>query len=251
MKKTNNNERTRWWSATRSYHYDAHDADNNWNGLTKEAWKKMILEEYDASKLNAHHVTIIFHDKDTETDEHGNVKSKGLHVHVCVYFVHAHTDTAVMQLLGCSRIENVQVIEKNRRSRAYRYLLHVSEGALDEGKYIYSEKELFVSKLSEGEKYDYHRFTKASEEEEDAKEEKDVIKNTVKEIMDGCYDGWEQYGTETYGPLEKILCDEKIARLMGASPTNDRIIKNAIKTRADKLRAEELWNKLQDIKNKE
>lgn len=242
------NERMRWWSATRSYYFDSHDADGNEIGLTKEEWKENIRKEYDAKRLNAHHVTFIFHDKDYDVDEHGNVIEKGLHVHVCVYFVHAHTDTAVMQLLGCSRIENVQVIEKNRRSRAYRYLLHVSEGALNEGKHIYSEDELIISKLSDAEKYDYHRYTKVSEEEEAEKEEKDIIKNAVKDIMDGCYDGREQYGAEFYGPLEKILCDEKISRLMGVSPTNDRIIKNAIKTREDKLNAEKLWDKLQSLK---
>lgn len=188
MSKAKNDGRDRWWSATRSYHYDSHDEDNNWNGLTKEAWKKMILEEYDASKLNAHHVTIIFHDRDTEIDDHGNVVLKELHVHVCIYFVHGHTDTAVMQALGCSRLKNVKVIEKNKRSRAYRYLLHVSEGALNDGKFIYGEDELIISKLTDSEKYDYHSLTKASNQEEDAKEEKDLLKKTIKDIMNGVYD---------------------------------------------------------------
>ena len=62
-------ERTRNYTAQRNYKYDSHDKDNNFNGLTEEAWKKQILAEWSCDKLKANHVTIIFHDKDK--DENG------------------------------------------------------------------------------------------------------------------------------------------------------------------------------------
>ena len=140
----------------------------------------------------------------------------------------------------------MKIIEKNRRSRAYRYLLHVSEGAIVDGKHIYSEDELIISKSADDVKYDYHKYIKASEEDEQVKEEKDILKKTVRDILDGVYDGTEtvvvNYAYKNYGPLEKLLCDNKISRIIGSSPSNERVITNALKIRTKIIEAEEIAN---------
>lgn len=232
MKKNNKIERPRWWSAQRSYYYESHDADGNFNGVTEEEWKKKILEELDAARLKAYHSTIIFHNKDTEIDSHGSESDKGLHAHVCVWFINGHTQTSAMKALGATRLKNVKEIKKNKKSSAYRYLLHATDKAIKDGKYIYGEQELFVSKSSPDIKYDYHKLIQKSEEDEEKEDIKEARKKLLKEILEGNYDREKAWNCDGSPSLEKIIAsDMKIAHLIGSSCSYRREVENAIKAR--------------------
>ena len=80
-------------------------------------------------------------------------------------------------------------------------------------------------------KYDYHKLIKDSEEDEEVKEEKDLLKKTIKDILKGVYDA-NNTGIDI--PVDKtwfLMQDEKIAFLIGSSTKARREIENAIKTR--------------------
>lgn len=232
MEKKEKNKRPRWWTAQRSYYYESHDADGNFNGLTVEEWKKRILVEWDARRLKAYHATIIFHDKDSQTDDHGNITTKDLHAHLCVWFIDGHTPTSAMKATGCSRVENVEVIKKNKKASAYKYLLHITEKAVKDKKYIYGEAELIISKSSPDIKYDFHKLIQKSEEEEAVEEVKDIKKKLLQDIIDGEYDEDTMWWWERYPNINKIIAsDMKIAHLIGSSQSYRREVENAIKVR--------------------
>lgn len=190
---------SRWYTIQRNYKYECEHKDGKYYGLSEDEWRKKILEEWSPKRLNAKHVTVIFHDKCTVTDEHGNVTKRELHAHAVVYFKDSITETEAMKRTGCTRLKNVKIVD--RKARAYRYLLHISEGAISDGKHIYSEDELIIMKLDESVKYDYHKLIKDSEEDEDVKEEKNLLKKTIRNILVGGYD--EIVKTETIYQVER------------------------------------------------
>lgn len=223
------NQDSRWYTIQRNYKYECEHEDGKYYGLSKDEWRKKILEDWSPKKLRAKHVTIIFHDKCTVKDEHGNVTPRELHAHAVVYFEHNVTETEAMKRTGCTRLENVKIVD--RKARAYRYLLHISEGAICDGKHIYGEDELIIMKLDDSVKYDYHKLIKDSEEDEDVKEEKNLLKKTIKDILKGVYD---DNINRIEMPVDKtwfLMQDEKIAFLIGSSTKARREIENAIKTR--------------------
>lgn len=235
-----------WYSGQRSWWYASHDENGNENGLTKEEWRKQIRDEWTPQKLNAHHVTIIFHDRCTTKDDHGNIIEKPLHAHIIVYFINNITRTQAQKRLNCSRIDDVKVIKKGKRASAYRYLLHITEKAIKDKKHIYAEDELIVLKMTEDTKYDYHKLILKSEEEEDVQEENTLVKKVIKEISNGVYDGAETVYSETEGgsiesytlnPIDKLLTIPEIANLMLNSQKHRRAIENALDVRQQILNA--------------
>lgn len=130
------------WFCQRSYYFETHDENGNRiSNETPDQWKKRVLEELatPASMIakGIAEIYLIFHDKDV--DEHGNTKE--LHCH---FFVRLKTNDIwerVHKKLGCSdRLKNCE--PPTNPVKALRYLIHVSEEALNSNKHIYSTDEV-------------------------------------------------------------------------------------------------------------
>lgn len=208
----------------RSYYFDSHDAQGNFNGLTEDAWKQMILQQWTCANLKANHVTVIFHSKDT--DDHGNIKP--LHAHACSNQQTSIPQTNMMKLTGCSCEENCEEI--NDKAQSYKYLLHITEQAIKERKHIYSEDELIIDVLP-GQKYDFHAIIAGGKD----KEEKDALKKIISDIEN------DEYGTgdpnDKVGIMTRLLIDNKVSHIMSTRPTNRRAIESAVEVHEEKFKA--------------
>lgn len=208
-------DRTRNYTMQRNYEYDTQNANSKYKGLTEDEWKELILDEWSCDKLNADSVTIIFHDKCNDD----NGLPKPLHAHNCTHFKDAITHTEAIKRGGCSSDKNCKAIGK--KAQAYKYLLHITEQAIKDKKHIYGEDELIIF-VADGKSFDYHKIIQASEEEEDDKDAKKLLKNTINLILQGFY------GEERI--MSKLLLEDEIVQLMAMKPTNKRTIENAIET---------------------
>lgn len=123
--------RKRGFFIQRNYYYDTHDADGKQtSSMTHDEWKSQILAEWqDVGGLE--YIAIAFHDKDLLDDG----TPKPLHVHALVKYVEAKTASAVMKHFGISSTSNCQHVKSYVDTA--RYLIHVSESALNERKHIY------------------------------------------------------------------------------------------------------------------
>lgn len=164
----------------RSYEYASHDADGNFNGLTVEDWKKQILSEWSPESLKADSVCIIFHDKDK--DNEGN--PKGLHAHAIVHYLNKdrRTSSAVYKLSGCSRIGDC--MPADNVVDAYRYLIHATEKAINEGKHVYDQDEVIVL-TADGVSFDYQKAIARAKEKQDKKAQTDVVNDCLNKVRMG------------------------------------------------------------------
>lgn len=140
MKKYTENKRNRQWFGTRNYYYETH----NENGeqvveLTEKKWKNKILKEFkDLMKVNEHikEYWLIFHDKDkNDNDELGQ-----LHVHFYIEYDNGVWPTSIMKQLQVSKESNLTAV-KNVAS-VFKYMLHISDKAMEDGKAIYHVSDL-------------------------------------------------------------------------------------------------------------
>lgn len=144
MKKSE--KRYRKFDVQRNYQFETHDADGNQiSDITENEWRNKVISEIRALFENSDvtEVFYIFHDKDINDDG----TSKGLHVHLVVTFAEGHTQTAVVKLLLASSVHNCSPCDSYVDSM--RYLIHVSETALNEMKYIYSVNDVHGWRLSD------------------------------------------------------------------------------------------------------
>lgn len=144
MKKSE--KRYRRFDVQRNYQFETHDADGNQiSDITETEWIDKVTSEihslFDNSDITE--VFYIFHDKDINDDG----TSKGLHVHLVVTFAEGHTQTAVVKLLLASSVHNCTPCDSYVDSM--RYLIHVSENALNEMKYIYSVNDVHGWRIDE------------------------------------------------------------------------------------------------------
>ena len=137
------NKKTRWYTVQRNYDFETHDADKNvTRDITEDEWREEIKafmhELYESDKIKQY--AMIFHDKDKlETG------FKPIHVHMIVELSAPARKSAAMALLGGSSDKNVDYAdEKGARAGASRYLLHITEKAMQADKHIYGEDELII-----------------------------------------------------------------------------------------------------------
>lgn len=130
-------ERHREYTAQRSYEYEVRNkAGVRISTETQEEWKERVLNEW--SVLGFDKMAMIFH----EFDCLENGKQKPLHVHGVFVFKEPMFKETALKLLNCSLPTNVSHI-KNFTS-ACRYLTHITEQAIKDGKYIYSEGDVYT-----------------------------------------------------------------------------------------------------------
>lgn len=156
-------ERTRRFCMEFSFYYETHDKDGNdtSNGLNKNTWAAVKFRQFNElfEKYHARLAVGMLHDRDVLVDKQGNQKYhddgsiayKEPHIHVVVEFKHAKTWTSVYRNFGLSRYDNL--IVPREPSQAYRYLFHLSEGAIAKNKTIYplNDKERLYFYQAEGE----------------------------------------------------------------------------------------------------
>lgn len=113
----------------RSYDYERQQTNE-----TEEQWKERITKELDYIYNNerVEYMLFIFHDSDLLED--GSIKP--LHVHIIIKFKSPRYMQSVATLMRVSRSQNIQQVKSY--TDASRYLIHVSEKALNDKKHIYS-----------------------------------------------------------------------------------------------------------------
>lgn len=129
----------------RNYQYETHDKEGNLvSDITESEWVDKVKSEirgfFDKGVLEAF---CIFHDRDINDDG----TNKGLHVHMVVYFKHNRSQTSAIKFFGVSSVHNCEHTLSYVDS--LRYLIHVSEKALNERKYIYDVEDVFGWRVSD------------------------------------------------------------------------------------------------------
>jgi hypothetical protein len=131
-------KKVRTFFGQRSYYYDTHDKDGNLtSAITVDEWKQKIVDDW--TSVECSWLAMIFHDRDVLAD--GNIKP--LHVHIVINFKNARSFASVAKLLGISREQNLQKCKSIADSA--RYLTHISETAINEGKTFYQPSEVIVA----------------------------------------------------------------------------------------------------------
>lgn len=144
MKKSD--KKYRRFDVQRNFQFETHDSDGNKiSDITEIEWRDKVISEilslFNDSEISE--IFYIFHDKDINDDG----TSKGLHVHLVVTFKNPHTQTSVVKLLMASSVHNCLPCDSYVDSM--RYLIHVSESALNEMKHIYSVNDVHGWKIEE------------------------------------------------------------------------------------------------------
>lgn len=122
----------------RNYYYETHDDKGNLTSdITEDDWRKKVVSEVrgymnDGNQDNGLiEIFYAFHDRDINDDG----TSKGLHVHFVAHFAKKRLLTSAVKFFGASSVQNCQHCYSYVDS--CRYLIHVSEKALNEMKTIY------------------------------------------------------------------------------------------------------------------
>lgn len=132
----------RMFAVQRNFQFETHDKDGNLcSNETETEWRERVIKEWLAlvgTVLEC--LVMIFHDRDINEDG----TTKGLHVHAVLKFINQHSEKAAMKVLGASSVQNCKHVKS--KVRAYRYLIHVSEDALNKKKTIYLPTDVFYWK---------------------------------------------------------------------------------------------------------
>lgn len=233
---------SRNYALQRNYEFDSHDENQQFNGLTIEDWKKQILNDWSPTNLKAKHVTIIFHYEDK--DVNGIIKS--LHAHGVTNEKETTSQSSMTKRSKCSCKENCTSIKEENLPNAYRYLLHITEKAIQDKKHIYSENEL-VFLVADDEKFDiddYHSMiARKVMQTEDEKKDKKLIDEAIKKILDGYYGtgyiGFE-VGREDFDKyfdkqpiMDELIKDSNVVLAMGRNSQLYTKVMNSIKLRVE------------------
>lgn len=179
-------KRIRGVTAQRSYDYDVHDFDEETgekhlkeNAPTEDEWKQQIIDEYSKVGEKSLFCYFIFHDSDMLE----NGKIKPLHVHVVMKLKNGKSVRKLMTDLGISRVENIAKVKSYKG--ALNYLLHITKNARNDGKFVYSQRDLFMcgEEINSDTKYKFAHFNKlttGNSEDTDVKEE---IEKAVQEFV--------------------------------------------------------------------
>lgn len=179
-------KRTRGITAQRSYDYDVHYYDEETgekhlkeNAPTEEEWKQQIIDEYSKIGEKSLFCYFIFHDNDILE----NGKMKPLHVHVVMKFKNAKRIGALKKQLGISRVENISKVKTYKG--ALNYLLHITKQARNDGKFVYSQRDLFMfgEEVNSDSKYKYAHFNNLTSNDSDDSDAKEEIEKMLQEAV--------------------------------------------------------------------
>lgn len=130
---------------TRHYSFDSSAKNPKYAGIKEEDWVQMMKDKIRFEVLNCgpndtpiEYIAYIFHDKDK--DEAGNPIQ--IHCHMFVSFKRSVEQSYVQSLFETSSANNTQPIKSGHRMA--KYLIHISDDALDKGKYIYNKSDVYM-----------------------------------------------------------------------------------------------------------
>lgn len=136
---TKEETKSRDWFPQINYDYETHDKDGNKiSDLTKEEWKKSVIERVFNEVGEEGYCALIFHDLDILEDG----SPKPLHAHILIHFKNPRSQSGVMKSLGITREANCNRVKA--RSSAARYLTHISSQALNTDKHIYHAEDVIT-----------------------------------------------------------------------------------------------------------
>lgn len=173
--------RSRKWTVQMSYYYATHDANGNVkSNMTVDDWKAQKKEEFKNMVQSGKCKTIvwIFHENDIDKDG----QPKGIHVHVIVFLVNPATQSAMMSLFGVTREQDCEYVKKN--AGAFRYLLHITDKAINDGKYIYAYENIEVATTDK--KFELRKEFIEHKKDKDDDVDK-IIETLHKNVMTGKY----------------------------------------------------------------
>lgn len=126
------------YDVQRNYQFETHDdKGNKTSDITESDWRNKIISEVRGYMNDGQRddglveIFYVFHDLDLNSDG----TSKGLHVHFVATFLKKRSQTSAIKFFGASSVQNCQPCQSYVDS--LRYLIHVSENALNEKKTIY------------------------------------------------------------------------------------------------------------------
>ena len=122
----------------RNFQFETHDdKGNKTSDMTESEWRKKIISEIRDYMNDGQRddglveIFYAFHDLDVNDDG----TSKGLHVHFVATFFKKRSQSSAIKFFGASSVHNCQPCKSYVDS--LRYLIHVSENALNDKKTIY------------------------------------------------------------------------------------------------------------------
>lgn len=128
------------WFCRRTYAAESKTTGENLNQWLQRVAQEISLATLRAKRAGIVSVASILHDKDI--DEDGNPKTEHIHFVVLMENTHGITQEQAMDLFGCDSSFSCQPVR--RLTDAYRYLTHVSEGAMNDRKQRYSEERVRI-----------------------------------------------------------------------------------------------------------
>lgn len=122
-----------------SYYFYTHDKSGNVvSNITEEQWKQLWRDYFNNLIKTGEYRWIVYIFHHSDKDNKGN--PKGLHVHWIINFKKGIEQSSAMNLFNITRAENCQPV--GDKVGAFRYLIHITEKALQEKKYIYNFTEI-------------------------------------------------------------------------------------------------------------
>lgn len=150
--KNKNKDKAKLWTIQRSYEFDTHDENHNViDSISEAQWRKKIVKQMNEAVESGDVVGVrgIFHDSDTAQ---GVIK--GLHFHAIVEMKTRRYIKPMIKMFEISSEGNIDIVQD--LPDATRYLLHISKGAINDSKHIYSESDL----IEIGDLKDFHEIIK-------------------------------------------------------------------------------------------
>lgn len=134
----------------RNFQFETHDdKGNQTSDITELDWRKKIITEVKGYMNDGQcdnglvEIFCAFHDLDINSDG----TSKGLHVHFVATFLKKRSQTSAIKFFGASSLQNCEPVKSYVDS--LRYLIHVSDSALDDKKTIYLPDVVFGWRIAD------------------------------------------------------------------------------------------------------
>jgi len=178
--------KARGFAMQRNYDFDTSDFDEELgekvkkpNAPSESEWREMIYKlcKGVAEGKNVEFCYAIFHDKDKL--HNGDIKP--LHVHIVIKYTNARRVGSVLKKFGISRTQNISKVKSY--NGALKYLLHVTNEAIAEGKYIYGQDQLMMFVEGKETKNDEHFKSMIASKKDDDKEVEFEIKESVLDLL--------------------------------------------------------------------
>lgn len=138
-------KKARLFWVTRHYSFDSSAKNPSYAGISKKDWVQLMKDKADIAVANngpndtpIDYIAYIFHDKDK--DDAGNPVQ--IHCHMFVSFKRSVEQSYVQARFETSSANNTQPIKSGHRMA--KYLIHISDDALDKGKYIYDKADVHM-----------------------------------------------------------------------------------------------------------